>query len=464
MGAWWSRGRSAEIRTVALLILLIPAIAFGALGKAVAQNTNALAKISNRTGDFGDIEKRRAIRILVPYSKTIYFIDRGEQLGTAVELGRALEKWLNRSKKKEVERLHVAYVPVPRSELLNALVEGRGDVVYADLTITPARQTIIDFTDPLASGVREVLITGPATPPVTSLDDLGGKEIHVRKTSSYYEHLLTLNKQRKTAGKPEIIVKEIDENLEDEDILEMVNAGLLMWCVADRFNANIWSQVFDKLVVHDDIAISTDGDIAFGIRQGSPKLKEVLNAFVKEHRVGTAFGNILKKRYYQSDKMVRAAYAPAEIARFDALLMLFQRYGKKYEFDAILLAAQGFQESQLNQERRSPRGAVGIMQLLPTTAADKAIGIKGIAESAERNIEAGSKYLRHLSNIYIIDSGPKPLDRMLLTLAAYNAGPNNLKKFRATARKMGLDPNVWFGNVENGAAKIGLHPVSLTPA
>lgn len=449
----WSRVQS--IRTLAAFVLASLALVFFAAGVR-AQEAPDMPGFKTWTGDFDGIAERRVVRILVPYSKTIYFIDGGQQLGTAVELGTALETWLNEKfkKKKETEKFRVAYVPVTRSELLPALVEGRGDVVSADLTITPARQAIIDFADPLASGVMETLVTGPAAPPVTSLDDLGGKEIFVRKTSSYYEHLTALNAERKQAGKPEILVKEIDENLEDEDILEMVNAGLLPWAVADRFNARIWAEVFDKLTVRDDIAISTGGDLAFGIRKDSPKLKEVLGGFVKEHKVGTTFGNILKKRYYQSDKMVRTAYAPAEIAKFQALRLLFQTYAEQYNFDPLLLAAQGYQESQLDQSQRSPRGAVGIMQLLPSTAADKAVGITGIGESEERNIEAGAKYLRHLSEVYITDTGPRPLDRMLLTLAAYNAGPGNLRKFRKAATDMGLDPDVWFGNVENGAAKI----------
>jgi len=297
------------------------------------------------------------------------------------------------------------------------------------------------------------LVTGPSSPPVTSLDDLGGKEIFARQTSSYYEHLQKLNAERKSAGKPAIIVREMDENLEDEDILEMVNAGLLPWAIVDRFNALIWKEVFDDLVIREDIVISTGGDIAFGIRKNSPQLREMLVGFVKQHKVGTTFGNILKKRYYQNDKMVRRAYDGADLARFQALWLVFQTFGKQYDFQPLLLAAQGYQESRLDQSQRSPRGAVGIMQLLPSTAEDKAVGVYGIEESAERNIEAGAKYLHHLSQVYV-DDGPDPLNRMLMALAAYNAGPGNLKKFRKATTEMGLDPNVWFGNVENGAAKI----------
>lgn len=449
-----AKGVSHLAALTAGLLLMALGLMLGTISMSHAQGILRPPPVAAWLGDLDNMEQHRVIRILVPYSKTIYFIDGGEQLGTAVEFGTALGKWVNKGRKKEIERIHIAYVPVARADLMAALNDGRGDVIAADLTITPARQEIIDFSAPLASGVKEVLVTGPAADQIASLDDLGGKDVYVRKTSSYYEHLVALNAERKAAGKPEIAVKEIDENLEDEDIMEMVNAGLLPWAVIDHFNALIWAKVFDQLKIHDEMAISTGGDLAFGIRKDSPKLKAMLAGFVREHRVGTAFGNILKKRYYQNDKMVRRAYAPADIAKFQALLALFRTYAGQYDFDPLLLAAQGYQESQLDQSQRSPRGAVGIMQLLPSTAADKAVGITGIAESPERNIEAGAKYLRHLNETYLADGKPKPLDRMLLTLAAYNAGPGNLRKFRRTASEMGLNPDIWFGNVENGAAKV----------
>lgn len=448
------RRLGAMARSLAILLAAFLALAAPQAASAEEPPVTSLPGIREWTGDFDGMEKRRIIRMLVPYSKTIYFIDGGRQLGTAVEFGQALETWINKKKKKEIDKINVAYVPMARSQLIPALLAGEGDIIAADLTVTPARQELIDFAAPFASGVQEVVVTGPAAEPLSSLDDLGGREIYVRKSSSYREHLDALNAEGSKAGKPEILIRDADENLEDEDLLEMVNAGLLPWCVVDRFNALIWAQVFDKVTVRDDLVISKGGDLAWGIRKDSPKLKAVLAPFVKEHKVGTTFGNILRKRYYQNDKMVRAAYEPSQLAKFQALWLVFQTYAKEYDFDPLMLAAQGFQESQLDQGQRSPRGAVGIMQLLPSTAADKAIGITGIADSAERNIEAGSKYMRHLTQTYITDDGPTPFNRMLLTLAAYNAGPGNLAKFRRTAKEMGLNPDIWFGNVENGAARI----------
>lgn len=414
----------------------------------------APALLEHHTGDFDEMQKRRLIRILVPFSKTIYFIDKGTQLGTAVDFGTELEKVLNKDRKKEIDRIRIAFIPMARDQLIPALNAGRGDIIMANLTITPDRQALVDFTEPFYSKASEVLVTGPGAGTVASLDDLGGKEIRLRPSSSYFEHLTAMNKVRRDEGKPEIIIKPMDENLEDEDLLEMVDAGLLPWTIVDDHKAAIWKTVFANLTVHPDLAVATDGRIAWAIRKNSPQLKAHLDAFAKQDRIGTTFGNILRNRYYKNDKMLRRAYAPSELEKFQKLVEIFRRHAGTYSFDYLLVMAQGYQESQLDQTRRSKRGAVGIMQLMPSTASDKAVDIKDIASSPDRNIEAGNKYLRYLIATYITDPDLTERDRLLLAFAAYNAGPGNLRKFRDKAREMGLDEDRWFGNVENGAAAV----------
>ncbi|MDI7861627.1 lytic transglycosylase F [Rhizobiaceae bacterium n13] len=443
-----------RLMRLALALALLAWAAF-AVGAAVtkAQET-AGPLVARHTSDLDEMKKRRLVRIIVPYSKSIYFVDKGQQLGTAVEFGTELEKTLNAGRKKEIERIRVAFLPLARDELLTALNDGIGDIVIANLTVTDQRRELVDFTAPIYSDASEVLVTGPSEPEVASLDDLSGKELRVRQSSSYNEHLIQFNKQLTEAGKQPISVMAIDEDLEDEDILEMVNAGLLPWTVVDRHKAELWTKVFDDLVMREDIVISSGGQIAWAIRKNSPQLKAELNKFVASHKVGTTFGNILRNRYYRSDKMLKRAYSAEDVERYKDLIELFRKHGTTYSFDHLMLIAQGYQESQLDQNRRSPRGAVGIMQLLPNTAADQAVAIKGIDKDADRNIEAGSKYLRYLVGRYLADPDITPRDQMLMGFAAYNAGPANLRKFRAKATELGLDRNVWFGNVENGAAAI----------
>lgn len=446
MGFDLIRGMRAALVVLAVMVLQVAA--------ATAEEAALPVAAEKHVIDFDQMKERRIVRVLVPFSKTIYFIDTGKEIGTAVDFGRALEKTINAGTKKELDRVRVVFMPTPRDKLLDSLVQGYGDIVMANLTITDERLELVDFTDPLYSDAKEVLVTGPDAPVIGSIDDLGGQTIDVRQASSYREHLEALIARRKSDGKAEIKIGVADENLEDEDLMEMVNAGLLPWTIVDQHKAAIWSKVFADLTVRDDIVFADQGRIAWAIRKDSPQLKAVLNSFVAEHKVGTTFGNILKNTYYKSDKIVRRAYAPQEVEKYRRLVEIFRTHGNTYSFDYLMLAAQGYQESQLDQNRRSPRGAVGIMQLLPATAKDKAIGITGIEQDESRNVEAGAKYLRHLIDVYIGDTGLTPKDRQLFAFAAYNAGPGNLRKFRKKAEDLGLDPNVWFGNVENAASSI----------
>ncbi|WP_246665018.1 transporter substrate-binding domain-containing protein [Neorhizobium sp. P12A] len=420
---------------------------------AVAANDKP-ALIEKHVIDLDEMLQRRIVRVLVPYSKTIYFIDKGRQFGTAVDFGLALEKYLNKDRPKQIDHVHVVFVPTPRDKLLSRLNEGFGDIVMANLTITDERLKEVDFTDPLYENAEEVLVAAPNSPMVSSLDNLEGKHVAVRASSSYYEHLLAHNQSLAASGKPQIGIDLMDENLEDEDLMEMVNAELLPFTIVDAYKADIWSHIFTRIKVRHDVVLASEGKIAWAVRKSSPKLKAELNSFVATHKVGTTFGNILRRTFYQQDKIVKRAYAPADVARFQHLVEIFRKYGTSYSFDYLMLMAQGYQESQLDQSKRSPRGAVGIMQMLPATARDKVIGIKGIDKDPERNVEAGAKYLRYLIDTYIDDEGLQPKDRQLFAFAAYNAGPGNLRKFREKASALGLDPNVWFGNVENGAAAI----------
>jgi len=410
--------------------------------------------IESHIGDFDVMAQRRIVRVLVPYSKTIYFIDKGRQFGTAVDFGMALENALNVGKKRQVDRIHIVFVPTSRVKLIPSLNGGLGDIIMANMTITPDRLEQVDFTDPLYDKASEVLVTGPASESVQSLDDLSGKEVAVREISSYYEHLLKVNDDLKSRGKEAIKLRIMDENLEDEDVLEMINAGLLQYTFVDAYKGEIWSSIFTDIKVHQDIAVATNGQIAWAIRKNSPLLKKELDSFIATHRVGTTFGNILRTKFFKSDKILKRAYSGEDVEKFKRLVEIFRRYGQTYSFDYLMLMAQGYQESQLDQAKRSPRGAVGIMQLLPATARDKSVGITGIDKDAERNVEAGSKYLRYLIETYINDPAIDKRDRQLMAFAAYNAGPGNLSKFRNKAKEMGLDPNVWFGNVENSAAAI----------
>ncbi len=436
--------------------LMFPVLIAFILGAMVATETRAVESLLDLdrkwTGDFDGMAERRIIRALVPYSKTFYFLDGADQRGLTYELLREFEKHINKKLKKRTLRIHLVVIPTKRDRLLPALVEGVGDIAAGNLTITPERQKWVDFSAPQLTGVEEIVVTGPKTPPIQGIDDLAGREIHVRASSSYYESLQRLNAQFKKKGKRPMKLVLADEYLEDEDLLEMMNARLIPMIVIDSHKGKFWSQIFKDLTLHPDIKLRTDGQIAWAIRKNSPKLKEAINGFMKTHRKGTLMGNILFKRYLENTKWVRNSLNDADLERFKEAIEFFQKYSNQYGFDWLMIAALAYQESRIDQSKRSPAGAIGVMQLLPTTAADPNVNIPNIKE-LENNIHAGVKYLRFMRDRYFENEQMDDLNKMLFSFASYNAGPSKVSQLRRNARKAGLDPNVWFRNVEIIAAK-----------
>ncbi len=416
------------------------------------------------TGDLDGMIERRIIRVLTVNSKTIHFLDKGVQRGTAVSFARLFEEELNmklaaegKLKNKNLKVL-VVFIPVQRDELLPRLVAGRGDIAAAALTITPESRKLVDFTAAGMTNVSEIVVTGPASPQIASLDDLSGKEVFVRKSSSYYESLVALNKKFEAEKKPPVKLKEAPETLEDEDLLEMLNAGLVPLLVVNKPVADFWKQIFPQLTLHDNVTVRTSGEIAWAIRKDSPQLKAMLDNFATRHKVGTSTGNQLLTRYLKNVKYVKSAASEEERKKFTALIAYFKKYGDQYNVDPLLMGAQGYQESQLNQNAKSSVGAIGVMQLMPATAKDMAVG--DVTE-VEANIHAGIKYMRWMIDHYYGKEPMTELDKALFAFASYNAGAGRISQLRKEAAKRGLDPHVWFHNVEHVVAeKIGRETVT----
>ncbi len=416
------------------------------------------------TGDLDGMIERRLIRVLTVYSKTFYFVNKGVQMGGVPDIFRVFEEDLNKKLAKEAKlkqkhlKVRIVFIPVARGELLPALAAGKGDIAASSLGVTEERQKLVDFSSPLVPNVSVLMVSGPASPAISSVDDLAGKEVFVRKSSVYYEILTALNQRFATENKPAVIIKEAPEVLEDEDLIEMVNAGLVPLTVTADFLANFWKQVFPKLKVHEGAPLLTGGNIAWAIRKGSPQLKAAADDFVARHAKGTSIGNQILARYLKNAKYVKDAASEAERKKFLALTQYFQMYGDKYDVDWLLMGAQGYQESQLNQAVKSPVGAIGVMQVMPKTG--KELGVGDITE-VEANIHAGVKYMRWMIDQYYEKEPMTKLDKALFAFASYNAGAGRISQLRKEAATRGLDPNVWFHNVEYVAAeKIGPETVT----
>jgi membrane-bound lytic murein transglycosylase MltF len=399
-------------------------------------------------GDFDAMLERRLIRIVAPFSRSLYFFDKGQERGISAEFVRDFERWVNKKYAKQLGRrpVTVALFPATRDKLLDEVVNGQAEIAVGGLTVTEERQKLVDMIAPGGGyPVRELLLTGPASPAIASLDDLSGKTVHVRGTSSYHESLGALNQRFKREGKPEVTLVLVPDALEDEDLMEMLNTGLVPAIVVDDWIAKIWATVLPKIKVRDDIVLREGGALGWAIRKNSPKLAAELEDFylgwakkqgVVEHRL-REFG----KRIRQIKDPTRTA----EMQRFETQVKLFEKFGAEYHFDPLMLIAQGFQESQLDQSRRSKAGAIGVMQITPKTAQDLKTGD---IHQVEANIHAGAKYMDQLMTRYFGDATFDEQNRTLFGFASYNAGPGNIAKARAQAAQRKLDPDRWFNNVE----------------
>ncbi|MEJ2721134.1 MAG: transporter substrate-binding domain-containing protein [bacterium] len=436
-------------------VLILIACGFAASGGGPAAQGDYLTEILDRpaeifTGDLDEIRERRVIRVLTTYNQTSFFIAAGRLHGFEYELLAKYEEHLNKHISRRQIRTDMVFVPVEKENLLPFLERGMGDIAAAALTITPERLEHVAFTDPYLTGVEEIIVTSADVDDLHGLRDLSGRSVYVVKGSSYAEHLRILNKWAEHFNRLPIDIVEMGDYMETEDLLEMTTAGIIKIMVADRYLAELWTEVFDGIVLREDLVINADGKLAWAVRKGNPDLLADLNDFVADHKRGTLLGNILFERYYENSKWITNPLSPRMEEQRRTLTAIFKEFGAKYDIDWLRLAALAYQESGFDQNLRSNRGAVGIMQITPRAASE--VGISNI-ENARDNIHAGAKYLDWIRRTYFQDPGITPEDQFNFALAAYNAGPARVRRMRARAEQMGYDPNRWFNNVEHAALR-----------
>jgi membrane-bound lytic murein transglycosylase MltF len=221
----------------------------------------------------------------------------------------------------------------------------------------------------------------------------------------------------------------------------------------DDVVAGLWAQVYQDLNVHQDLKLAEGDKIGWAVQKGTPKFLALVNEFVKDHKIGTSFGNTLLRRYFENTKWASNNIAPHEMEKFKAAAAHLRKYGVMYDFDWLMVAAQAYQESKIDQSVRSEAGAVGVMQIKPSTAEDKSVGINDVETNMENNIHAGAKYMDYILRTNLKDAKMDKTNRSLFAIAAYNAGPARIASLRKKAEQEGLDPNVWFNNVEMIAAR-----------
>ncbi|MGA1794421.1 MAG: transglycosylase SLT domain-containing protein [bacterium] len=441
------------------VLLCAPSFAF--FGKenprAAHEDFQNLPKVASHlkkryTDDLGGLMERRYIRVLTAFNKTNFFISNGALYGFEYALLKGYEKFLNKGIKRSELRVVLEYIPVARDEMIPMLNEGSGDIVAAGLTITPERREEVDFTIPYLDNINEVVVVNDRITDITRLEDLSGRDVFVRESSSYYESLVALNKGFLQESRPPVNIVKADETLETEDILELVNSGAIAITISDSHIADIWEDFFEHINILRNLKVREGARIAWMVRKNNPEIRQSMNRFIKTHKKGTLLGNIYFKRYYKQNKWIKNPLNEQERQKLATYVDLFKEYAPQYGFDWRLIMAQAYQESGLDHSKKSRSGATGIMQIKPSTAADQSVGIADVHD-VKNNIRAGIKYLAHLRDHYFQDPNLSARDRIRFVLAAYNAGPSRIKALRKSAQQMGLDPNRWFRNVEMAALK-----------
>jgi membrane-bound lytic murein transglycosylase MltF len=405
-------------------------------------------------GDLDEIVKRRVVRVLLPFRRPEFFYMDGQPVGILQEAFQELEKVLNaKYKTTAANRIVVGLLPTPIDKLRERMVGGYGDIAAYGISITEKNKALVDFTAPTMTGLKIIPVTGPGAPDLNSVEDLSGKDIWVSTGTRMQQDVEALNARLKAQGKRPAVMRDADPALEPADIMEMVNVGTYPIALMQSKQAEFWGQVFENAKPRMDLAVAEDVELGWAIQKGTPQLKAFLDEFIATHGVGTSFGNTVMRRYLKDAKYVKNARDPAEMKKFRETAPFFKKYAADYKFDYLLLIAQGYQESRLDQKVKSPVGAVGIMQVMPSTAAAAPVKVPNI-QKEENNIHAGVRMIHFLVNDYFNEPGLDQFNRTLFAIAAYNAGPAKIARCRQLAKEMGYDPNKWFGNVEVATAKL----------
>lgn len=409
------------------------------------------------TGDLDAIQARGVLRVLVSYSRTNFFIAEGRLRGFEYEMFQELEKQFVNDAQAGRPPLKIAFLPLPFDEVLPALRAGHGDVAAASICVTPEREQLVAFTLPYLTDVDQVLVAHAALEPVMSWSEVAGRTIHVQAETSYVEHLEHLSDDLVAAGFDALQIVQTPRGLQTEDLLEMVNSGAFHYTLADRYLAELWSGVLSGIRIESDVVAAQSTNLAWAIRQENPQLKALLDEFVSKNKKGSMIGNVLFKRYFGESKWIANPTLEVETSKLGPFLEPLKRYCAEFDFDWRLIAAQAYQESRLDPRTVSSAGAVGLMQLLPSTAAD--MGVTDL-EDPERSLYAGIKYMDWLRTHYFAEPQLTEDAQIDFCLAAYNAGIGRVRRWRAAAPARGLNPDLWFENVERLALEdVGMQPV-----
>lgn len=436
---------------VMCLFILVPYVCVSEARSEIA-GTGQSVGIMPLHGDLPVLLKDRTIRVLVSYDNISFFMNKGHQDGLYVALMKQFKKFVE-ERHPEYRGLKVYFIPVRPDQMVKMIADGYGDIATG-ISPTHDFKRYVDFTIPEKLGIREVLAIRKGEREIRALSDFSNLNITIRRSSSYYESIKTANVYLRTMGLAEIHVSFADEYLTDADLVDMVNTGEIQATIVNNYKHPLWKELFSRVVFCDSVPLKEDGTLVWAIRHDSRELYRELNLFLRSYRDGTDRGKVIYDRYMRTKPAYQSLYSRKKgdwlgikSSDFMKYSRVFKKYGDKFDLNWILIMAQAYQESTLNQAARSPRGAVGIMQVLPSTAQEWYVNVNSVHD-VDNNVHAGTKYLRYIIDNYFNATDIPVRERILFAMASYNCGPGRILRYRNEAEKQGLNPNEWFNNVE----------------
>lgn len=390
----------------------------------------------DEVGDLDVIRKRKVLRVLTRNNAATYFLYRGRQMGFEFELAQAFARSIGC-------RLQII-VPPKADQLIPWLLEGKGDLIAAGMTVTEPRKRRVAFSRPY-NHVSELVVVRNDDRSILGVEDLAGRHVAVRPSSSYYSTLVGLQ------GFVDVGILEVPEEMETEQIIGLVADGRYEVTVADSDILDI--ELTYRETVRAVFPLDEPRAQAWGVRPEDAGLLEEVNRFLERNYRGTFF-NVLKDKYFTNRRRVARVVQsrPARQGKISPYDDLFRKYGRETEIDWRLLVAQAYQESRFEPAAVSWAGAVGIMQIMPRTADEMGLSEDDLTDP-ETGIRIGSAYLRRLMDQFEPDL--RFSERLRFALASYNAGRGHIQDGRRIAQEIGLDPDVWFGNVEQALPLLG---------
>jgi membrane-bound lytic murein transglycosylase MltF len=397
---------------------------------------------------YAQMLKLGEVRMAVPYERIIYVESKKQILGDAPEIVKYFGSFLS---KKYQKQIRVTIVPTTPGNLLSAIDLGKADfaLIYSH-----------EYDKHLQSGKylryarphfeESLIVSRAGTTPINSLLDLSGEDMCVSRFKDT-QALLDANQTLIKSGKKPINIYQDKHALDDEDFLQMLNGGLITNTFVANWKAELWKPYFPNIQINENSKSpgGSPGDLV--VRNENKALAEDVLSFAASPDLEEALNIYRKNEFNIRRDALKSPVTPIEWDRFESMINYFRLYGNQNRLDPLFLASLGFQESMLNQGAVSPTGAIGVMQLLPATGESLNVGNIHLLEP---NIHAGAKYMGSLIYALSIDGELSDIERNFFAVAAYNAGPNNIRKARQLASTMGFDPNKWFENVEMTTAKL----------